>query len=375
MVGTGGGSPLNGTARALLLIGLLLHAATSDGASLKKARKELAEGRLEKAREQLQAVIRKGNLREEDEARFTLARIYFLEKDFRNVVRTLLPAEKWIPDSKTGDWTRILLYKAARLIRDRETAGRQYRALLRTGRDFPVGEIEEHFGDLVRVQLMPGRGVPLENERWAGRAAGDPSETESAVPRDPLRQELFFVAESLMSLQIDEGASKIWTALTTAGPDDIARTALLRAAQTLESQGKPLEAWRSLKLFVLLFSEDPRAADALYRLAKWSALRGSDETARLYLLLAEHYPATLYGVLAKIDVARTWPTEKYVQAAVRAIREAQGLPDAVFERGLALALTYPHLLKNDADRDLTRKVYRSFFPMGPLSRSAADPGK
>lgn len=179
--------------------------------------------------------------------------------------------------------------------------------------------------------------------------------------------ELTALAESLMSAGIHNGADRIWTALATGGPDDISRTAMLGLGQSLERKGEWKEAERILKLFVLLFPSDPRAADALYRLGSWFAALGSEESSKSLMLAAEFYPGTLYGVMASIDMAWTWPTSDHVQSAIQAIRDARGLPDAVFERGLALALEYPDLLADEKSRVETSQVYRLMFPLGPAA--------
>lgn len=323
----------------------LVFSPPAPAASLEKAEHYMELEKWSDARKQYSAVIRKGGRREREEAYLGLALAYVLEKDFRGAIQSLRPLEGRIPESNNGAWMHVWLFKAARAAGDMEAVAPHYQALFRNRTDFSLTKIAEH--------LMLLKKYDLVRHSAAGRK-------DSA--EDTARRENFRLAESLMGLDITRGAARLLTMLAAGRPDEVGRPALLRLGQALEAEGDWTEAERCLKLYVLLFPEDPGAADALHRLARGARGMGSADGSLLYTLAAEFYPATLFGAISIIDRAWTWPTQDHVRAALRAIREAPGLPEPVFERGLAIALTYPHWLASDPDRAWAAQRYKMAFP-------------
>lgn len=341
---------------ALCVFSVLGNAAAGHAASFEKASREMNRENWREARKQYSALIRKGTSggrAAQSEAYLGLARTYFYEKDFQGVIRSLDSIESRIPENKNGMWMHLLLYRSAMVVGQTDVATRHYQALLRLRQEFSLPEIADYLAILKKLGGMSKTAFVL---------------TDSVT--DTSRQNGFFLAESLMGLEITRGAERLWMMLIAGRPDDLSRQALLRLGQSLDWEGDGSEAGRYLKLFVLLFPEDSRAADALYRLGKWSHATGAPDAAVPYTLVADYYPATLYGASAVIDRAWTWPSRELVRLALQAVRESPGLPDPVLERGLGLALSYPDWLEKESDLEWAARRYRAFFPLGPFAEKA-----
>ena len=319
-------------------------------ASLEKADRCVERAEWAKARAQYAAVIRNGGLRERELANLGIVRTYFLEKDFQGVLRTLRQLSGRVPENKNGAWMHVMGYRAARTLGWIEPATAHVQAIHRAQPSFSMAEIASHLAELKKLGLL--NALP-------------PAWTDTLTRT--ARHEHFLLAESLMSLEMHRSASRIWRLLVAGPPDEIGRQSLLRMGQALDADGESAEAERYLNLFAVLFAEDPRAADALYRVGRWRRASGASDATVPYMLAAEYHPATLYGAAARVDIAWSWPARDPVRAALRALRETPGLPDAILERGLALALTHPDWLASESDREWSRNRYRLSFPLGPLA--------
>ena len=331
-------------------------ASPARAASFEKAAREMDRENWPEARKQYSALIRKGvheTSAARDRAYLGLARTYFYERDFRGVIRSLDPIEDRIPENKTGMWMRLLLFRSAMVAGETESATRHYQALLRARQEFSMSEIAEYLAILKKFELMSKVELARTN-----------------LVTEPSRQNGFFLAESLMGLEIPRGANRLWMMLIVGRPDEVSRLALLGLGRSPDCQRDEAEAERYLKLFIVLFPDDSRAADALYRLGKWSHLLGSPDADISYTLAADYYPNTLYGAAAVIDRAWTWPNRDHVRLALRVVQESPGLPDPLLERGLGIALSYPDWLASESDLDWAARRYRAAFPLGPLADKA-----
>lgn len=345
-----------GAIKRLILMSVLATLPhVSFAASLEKAAVYMEKGDVRAAQKQYAAVIRKGSARERETAYLELARSYFNEKDFRGAIRSLEAVQDRVPENKTGAWMHLILYRSARAIRDFGMAARHHQALLRLQPDFSWREISEYLNTLRTIELLQ-----------PGRQSLDTATESAAQPR----QDGFFIAESLMAIDITGGAKRMWMALLSGRLDDIGRTSLFRLAQALDIEGNWVEAAGYLKLYVMLFAEDIRSADALYRLGKWSLLLETDQSDIPLELVAEYYPSTLYGARARIDLAWAAPSRKLVRAAIQAVRESPGLPDAVLERGLALAFEYTDWIEDGPTRSWIARRYLAAFPAGRYVETA-----
>lgn len=333
----------------------MIAAAPAIAASFEKAERYMDREDWKNAREQYSALIRKSGGTRRQEAYLGLARTYFYEKDFRGVIRAIDPLGDRIPENKNGAWMRLMVFRSAIEVGDTEAAARHYQALLRIRTELSIRDLADHLALLKKLGLLK-----------------KPPAAPADAGSDDFRRASYLLAESLMTGEISRGAARIWTMLVVGKPDQISRLALLRLGQAHDGEGEWAEADRYLKLSVLFFPEDPRSADALYRLAKWSRALGSSDASAAYSLAAEYYPSTLYGALSAIDMAWSWPSQEAVRSAVRAVRDAPGLPDAVLERGLSLALVYPDWISDPADLEWAVRRYLLSFPLGPNAAKASE---
>lgn len=341
------------TSTLVVFAACLFSAELAAAASLEKAALYMRRGEMREARKQYTAVIRKGDARERETAYLGLAKAYFLEKDFQSVLRSLEPVEGRILDSKNGAWIRILLYRSARAVGHKEIAARHYQALIHSRQDFSMADVMDHLRDLRTVGLL-NKSYALQMDTGA----------------DSARRANFSVAESLIGFEIVQGASRMWLALASSRLDDVGRTALQRLGQSLDWEGAGPEAGRVLKLYVLLFAEDPGAADALYRLWKWSTGLGDPGRMEGASLLAEFYPTTLYGAMAVIDMAWTWPDKDRIRAVLRSVKESPGLPEPLLERGLAALIDHPAGTVEPDELSWAAGRYLAAFPHGPAAAAA-----
>ncbi len=341
----------------VLLFTAVLHGSPAFPASLEKAVRYLEEGSLDAARRHLEAVIRKGDPAAREGAHVHLAKSYFLEKDFQGVIRSLKPIQDRIPDNSRGAWMRLYLYSAARVAGDSELATRQYQALVRIRPDLSIADIAEFLKSMKKSGALQKRLLPFPPPAAARRAN-------------------FHMAESLMGFDITRGAARLWTALLVGPPDEWSRLALLRLCQALDADGDWREAGRYSKLFVLLYPDDPRAADVLYRLKKWSVYLGGAADADPQRMAADYYPSTLYGAAALVDRAASWNDRARILSALLSVRESPGLPESLVEQALRLAIASSEDLPR-ADIEWAARRYLAAFPMGsagPRARSILSAG-
>lgn len=352
MVGNRGGSTVKQMIRSVLAavtIGIWCMVAVA--ASFDKAAKYIQRGNLEAARKQYRGIIENGTLKEKEKAYLALSQSYFQEKDFRSVLRVLAPISTSMPKNINGAKMHLMAYRAARSLGETEPASMHYLAFLRLGIPIPMAEIRECLLLIRSAGLLkkPG-GIPMEADS------------------DEARRMNLAIAEKLTTLDIIQGASRIWRALAFSKLDNVSRNALLRLGQSLDIEGDHDEASRYLAYYVLLFAEDTASADALYRLGRWHVLQNRKTSSMPYEMFIEFYPTTIYGAAASIDLMPNRPSKPQVVALLQTLRECPGLPDAVLEKGLNILMDGNSLL-DSGDRIWVAGRYLSKFPLG--SRSAA----